>query len=138
MPWLAVMAMLWYAGPAVEDAMRRGPFVAFAAVRCWSPASRVGLRDRPTTRSRWSASDALVMALVAAHVRLYPWARVHGVVLAPLSSTIVGVPMLALLAMWAVVQALIAILGWGDVPSPPSSAGLVLRPPAAPAWSPVT
>ena len=49
-------------------------------------------------------------------MRLYPWARVQGVVLAPLSSTIVGVPLLALFAVWIAVQVLVAVLGWGDVP----------------------
>ncbi len=122
-PWAADVALLWYAGPAVEDAMGRVRYCAFAA-----GAAGIGFAVQlavdggdPTALA---AAGGLACALAAAHVRLYPWARIQSVVLAPLSSTIVGVPLAVLFAVWVVVQALVGVLGWGDVPIAGQAAGL--------------
>lgn len=121
-PWVAVVVLLWYAGPAVEDAMGRGPFFTFA----WC-AALVGFGvqlviDAGDT-TPLACAGGLTTALAAAHIRLYPWARVHGLALAPFVSTIVAVPLLAILAVWIVLQVLIGVLQWGDVAVGAQAAG---------------
>lgn len=122
--WVAVLVLLWYAGPAVEDAMGRGPFFLFAGC-----AALVGVGVQLAIDAGdtipLACAGALATALAAAHIRLYPWARVQGVALAPFFSTIVAVPLLAILAVWIVLQVLIGVLDWGDVAVGAQAAGFV-------------
>jgi membrane associated rhomboid family serine protease len=46
--------------------------------------------------------------------------------MAPFFFTIVGVPLLALAAVWVVVQVLVAVLDWGAVPVAAQAAGVVI------------
>jgi membrane associated rhomboid family serine protease len=121
-PWLAAIALLWFAGPAVEDAMSRGPYLVFAGC-----AGLVGfaawLALHQDLGIGLAVADAIACATAAAHVLLYPWARVHGVAIAPLFFTIVGLPMLAIIGVWVAVQVLVAVLDLGDVPVAAAVAG---------------
>jgi membrane associated rhomboid family serine protease len=122
-PWVAAIVLLWFAGPAVEDAMGRGHYLTFV----WC-AGAVGFSvelvvDGNDVPYAMAAASGIVTAVAASHVLLYPWARIHGVAMAPFFFTIVGVPLLAIVAVWVVVQVLTSALGWGDVPVAAQAAG---------------
>jgi membrane associated rhomboid family serine protease len=123
-PWVAAIVLLWFAGPAVEDAMGRGflAFVVCAGLIGFAAQLAVDGNDLPYAIS---AASGVVTAAAAAHVLLYPWARIHGVAMAPLFFTIVGVPLLAIIAVWVGVQVLVGVLDWGDVPVAAQAAGAV-------------
>jgi membrane associated rhomboid family serine protease len=72
-----------------------------------------------------AAASGVVTAAATAHILLYPWARIHGVAMAPFFFTIVGVPLLAIAAVWIVVQVLVAALDWGAVPVAAQAAGVL-------------
>jgi len=124
-PWVAAIILLWFAGPSVEDAMGRGPFLVFA-----SCAAAVGFSVQLAVNAddaafAIAAASAIVTAAAAAHVLLYPWARILGVAMAPFFFTIVGVPLLAIIGVWLIVQVLVGTLGWGEVPVAAQAAGAV-------------
>lgn len=124
-PWIAAIVLLWLAGPSAEDAMGRGHYMTFvlcAGVVGFSAQLVVDGTDLPYAIA---AASGVVTAVAAAHVLLYPWARIISVVLAPFFSTIVGIPLLAIVAVWVVVQVLVGALGWGDVPVAAQLAGAV-------------
>lgn len=50
-----------------------------------------------------------VAAVLAAHIALHPRARVHSVLFAPLFSTILAIPTLALIAVWTALQVTLAV-----------------------------
>jgi membrane associated rhomboid family serine protease len=122
-PWGAAIVLLWFAGPAVEDAMRRGPYVTFV----WC-AGAIGFSaqlafDGNDVPYAIAIASGIVTAVAAAHVLLYPWARIYGVAMAPFFFTIVGVPLLAIIVVWVGVQALVGLLDWGAVPVAAQVAG---------------
>jgi membrane associated rhomboid family serine protease len=122
-PWAAAIVLLWFAGPAVEDAMGRGHFLTFvwcAGLIGFSAQLAVDGSDLPYAIA---AASGIVTAAAAAHVLLYPWARIHGVAMAPFFFTIVGVPLLAIVAVWVLAQVLVGLLDWGDVPVAAQAAG---------------
>jgi membrane associated rhomboid family serine protease len=121
-PWAAAIVLLWFAGPAVEDAMGRAylTFVWCSGAIGFAAQLAVDGNDVPYAIS---AASGVVTAAAAAHVLLYPWARIHGVAMAPFFFTIVGVPLLAIIAVWVVVQVLVGVLDWGDVPVAAQAAG---------------
>ncbi len=122
-PWLAAIALLWFAGPAVEDAMGRGQYLTFV----WC-AGAIGFSvqlviDGDDVAYAIAAASGIVTAAAAAHVLLYPWARVHGVTLIPFFFTIVGIPLLALVGVWVAVQVAVGVLDLGVVPVAAQVAG---------------
>lgn len=124
-PWLAAIVVLWFAGPSVEDAMGRARYVPFV----WC-AGAIGFSaqlavDGDTGSYAIAAASAIVTATAAAHVLLYPWARIVGVAVAPFFFTIVGVPLLAIVAAWIGIQVLVGALDWGVVPVVAQGAGAV-------------
>ena len=124
-PWVAAIILLWFAGPSVEDAMGRGPFLVFAACAGALGFSVELAVDSDHAVYAIAAASAIVTAATAAHVLLYPWARILGVAMAPFFFTIVGVPLLAIVAVWVVVQVLVGALDWGEVPVAAQAAGAV-------------
>jgi membrane associated rhomboid family serine protease len=121
-PWVAAIVLLWFAGPAVEDAMRRGPYFTF--VWCAGLIGFVAwIALHQDLGIPLAVADAIACAVAAAHVLLYPWARIHGVAIAPFFFTIVGIPLLAIVAVWIAVQVLVAVLDLGDVPVAAAVAG---------------
>jgi membrane associated rhomboid family serine protease len=124
-PWVAAIVLLWFAGPSVEDAMGRGHYLTFfwcAGLIGFSAQLAVDGNDVPYAIS---AASGIVTAVATAHVLLYPWARIHGVAMAPFFFTIVGVPLVAIGAVWVGVQVLVGVLDWGDVPVAAQAAGVL-------------
>jgi membrane associated rhomboid family serine protease len=124
-PWVALIVLLWFAGPAVEDAMGRGylAYVWCAGVIAFSAQLAVDGNDVPYAIA---AASGVATAAATAHILLYPWARIHGVAMAPFFFTIVGVPLVAIAAVWILVQVLVAALDWGTVPVAAQAAGVVI------------
>jgi hypothetical protein len=79
-----------------------------------------------------AAAAGIAAALAGGHLRLYPWARIQGVLLFPFFSTLVSVPLAALLVVAVALQVLFALLGWAHAPAGAEAAGLVLGALAAP------
>jgi membrane associated rhomboid family serine protease len=50
-----------------------------------------------------------VAAVLAAHIVLHPRARVHSVLFAPVFSSVLAIPALALIAAWTALQVALAI-----------------------------
>ena len=106
--------------------MGRGPFLAFSAC---AGVLGFGVQLAFTGddgEHGLAAAGAIVTAAAAAHLLLYPWARILGVAMAPFFFTIVGVPLLAIVAVWVAVQVLVGLLDWGTVPVAAQAAGAVL------------
>jgi membrane associated rhomboid family serine protease len=123
--WLLVIVLLWFAGPSVEGALGSARFVALALC-----AGVIGYAvqlaiDGGAVDTALAAAAGIGAACAGAHLRLYPWARVQGVVFFPFLSTIVSVPMLALLVVWVALQAVFALLGWAHAPVGAEAAGVV-------------
>jgi membrane associated rhomboid family serine protease len=124
-PWVAAIVLLWFAGPSVEDAMGRGPYLTFVVCSGLIGFAAQLALDGNDVPYAIAAASGVVTAAAAAHVLLYPWARIHGVAMAPFFFTIAGVPLLAIIAVWVVVQVLVAALDWGDVPVAAQAAGVL-------------
>lgn len=114
--WLAAIVLLWFAGPAVEDAMGRGHYLTFVLCAGLMGFSVQLVIDGNDLSYAIAPASGIVTAVAAAHVLLYPWARIHGVAMAPFFFTIVGVPLLAIVAVWVAVQIVVGVLDLGDVP----------------------
>jgi hypothetical protein len=122
--WVLFVMLAWFAGPAVEGAMGRGHFLTFAFCSATIGWAVQLLLDGNDTQHALAAACGLATALAGAHLRLFPWARVQGVVLFPFFSTIVAVPLLAVAVVWVALEAVFALLGWAHVPVGAEAAGL--------------
>lgn len=121
---LANIVLLWLFGPNVEDAVGRLRFVAlYLAGGLIASGAQVAV-DPGATAPLAGASGA-VAAVMGAYVRLYPWAHVLCLVFALLFFTIVEVPVLVLLAIWAAVQVGLELLDPGSVAIAAHLAGLL-------------
>ncbi len=107
---LADLLFLWLLGPTVEDALGRPRFAAFLAAG-GGLAALVQLGLGGDGHAAIAGATGAVAAVLGAYVRLYPWGRVLAVVLAVLFSTIVAVPLAAVLGAWAALQVALAALG---------------------------
>lgn len=123
--WLIAMVVIWFAGMSVEGALGRGRFVAFAAC-----AGVIGYGvqlaiDGSDVDAAIAAAAGIAAALAGGHLRLYPWARIQGVAFFPFFSTLVAVPLAAILAVLVGLQVLFALLGWADAPAGAEAAGIL-------------
>jgi membrane associated rhomboid family serine protease len=124
LPWVSTILLLWYAGPAVEDAMGRGQFGSLCVSTGVLGYALWLVHQDPAIAL--AVAEAIVCAAAVAHIVLYPWARVHGFTVAPLFSTIVGVPLVALFALWIAVQVVVGVLDLGDVAVASAAGGALL------------
>ncbi len=119
--WLHIignMLFLWVFGNNVEDAMGRLRFVAFyllaGAVALYAQSSI----DPASTVPTIGASGA-VAGVLGAYILLHPKARVVTLVIIIFFVTLIEIPAMVLLALWAVLQFLPALgqIGVGDTPA---------------------
>ncbi|HEU4656278.1 MAG TPA: rhomboid family intramembrane serine protease [Capillimicrobium sp.] len=126
--WLHLLGnvlFLWLFGPNVEDACGRVRFLALYLVGGVVAAAAQVAVDPGSTAPLAGASGA-VATIMGAYLRLYPWARILAIVFMVLFFTIVEIPVVAMLALWAAVQALLAVLDPGSVAVAAHLAGFVL------------
>jgi membrane associated rhomboid family serine protease len=119
--WLHIignMLFLWVFGNNVEDAMGRLRFAVFyllaGAVAVYSQSAI----DPASTIPTIGASGA-VAGVLGAYILLHPKARVVTLVIIIFFVTLIEIPAMILLAIWAVLQFLPALgqVGVGDLPS---------------------
>jgi len=106
---LANLLFLWLLGPTVEDALGRVRFAAFL-VAGGGVAALAQLALGADGHVALAGATGAVAAVLGAYLRLYPWGRVLAVVLAIVFSTIVALPLAAVLGAWAALQVALAVL----------------------------
>jgi membrane associated rhomboid family serine protease len=111
---IGVVVFLWWFGPSVEDALGRPRFLAFAVGGAAIGAGVQALVD-PSPAVAVAAASGGVAAIMGGYLRLYPWARVLTLVLWPLFSTFVAIPIAVLLAAWIALQVALALIDPGSV-----------------------
>lgn len=107
-PLLVGGLWLWIFGATVEDATSRPRFLALLAL---AGAAAVALGRTIDAQAPWTslALAGAVSAVVAGHLRLYPWARVVGVAIVPFAMTFVAPRSWLLAVAWALAQAAFAL-----------------------------
>ena len=118
--WLHIignMLFLWVFGNNVEDAMGRARFVAFYLLSGAVAVYAQSLIDPLSTIPTIGASGA-VAGVLGAYILLHPKARVVTLVIIIFFVTLIEIPAMFLLAVWAALQFLPALgqAGVGDVP----------------------
>jgi membrane associated rhomboid family serine protease len=109
-----VVLFLWWFGPSVEDALGRPRFLVFALAGAAIAAGVQALAD-PSPAVAVAAASGGVAAIMGAYLRLYPTARVFTLMLWPLFSTFVAIPIVVLLAGWIALQVALALIDPGSV-----------------------
>jgi membrane associated rhomboid family serine protease len=109
-----VVLFLWWFGPSVEDTLGRPRFLAFALAGAGIAAGVQALVDSSPGVAPAAASGA-VAAIMGAYLRLYPRARVLTLMLWPLFSTFVAIPIVILFAGWVALQVVLALIDPGSV-----------------------
>lgn len=117
--WLHIignMLFLWVFGNNVEDSMGRLRFVAFYLLAGTVAVYAQSLIDTTATVPTIGASGA-VAGVLGAYILLHPHARVVTLVFIIFFVTIVQIPALILLGIWALLQFLPAMgqVGGGDI-----------------------
>lgn len=120
-----ILLFLWWFGPSVEDALGRARFLAFY-VAGGLVASGVQVAVDASSTLPQAAAAGAVAAVMGAYLRLYPWARVFTLVLWPLFSTFVAIPIVVLLAGWIGLQVALALVDPGSVAWAGQIAGFAL------------
>ena len=116
---------LWLFGPSVEDALGRARFVAFVGASGLIAAG-IQLVVDPDASAVVAGSCGAIAAMIGAYLRLYPWAHMQAIVLAPFFFTIVAIPVMAMIGGWVVVQVGLALLDPADVPYGALAAGVAI------------
>ena len=119
--WLHIignMLFLWVFGRNVEDAMGRLRFVAFYLLAGIAAVYAQSAIEPESTIPTIGASGA-VAGVLGAYILLYPKARVVTLVIIIFFVTLIEIPAMILLAIWALLQFLPALgqVGVGDLPS---------------------
>ncbi len=109
-----ILLFLWWFGPSVEDALGRPRFVAFYVAGGLVAGGVQVAVDASWTLPEAGAAGALA-AVMGAYLRLYPWARVFTLMLWPLFSTFVAIPIAVLYAAWIGLQVALALADPGSV-----------------------
>lgn len=99
--------VLWICGTTVEDTMSRPRFLTLCLLAAGAAISLARALDADATATTVAATGAAATAL-GAYIRLYPRAHVMAVVPVPFASTLVALPMWALLGAWFALQAIFA------------------------------
>ena len=118
--WLHIignMLFLWVFGNNVEDAMGRLRFIAFYLLSGATAVYGQSLIDTTSTIPTIGASGA-VAGVLGAYILLHPKARVVTLVIIVFFVTLIEIPAMILLGIWAVLQFLPALgqVGVGDLP----------------------
>jgi membrane associated rhomboid family serine protease len=90
-------------GGSVEDALGRRRYVLLIALGA-AGALAAQLAAGPHAGAPTLTCAGIVAAVLGAHVALHPTARVHSVLFAPMLSSVVAVPALALVGLWLALQ----------------------------------
>ena len=119
--WLHIignMLFLWVFGNNVEDAMGRLRFVAFYLLAGVAAVYAQSAIDPASTIPTIGASGA-VAGVLGAYILLHPRARVVTLVVIIFFVTLIEIPAIILLAIWAFLQFLPALgqLGVGELPT---------------------
>jgi membrane associated rhomboid family serine protease len=119
--WLHIignMLFLWVFGNNVEDRMGRARFLAFYLLAGTVAVYAQSLIDPQSTVPTIGASGA-VAGVLGGYILLHPRARVITLVIIVFFVTLIEIPALVLLGIWAVLQFLPALgqLGVGDLPA---------------------
>jgi membrane associated rhomboid family serine protease len=119
--WLHIignMLFLWVFGPNVEDSMGRLRFVLFYLLAGTVAVYAQSAIEPDSTIPTIGASGA-VAGVLGAYVMLYPKARVVTLVIIIFFVTLIEIPAMILLAVWALLQFLPALgqIGVGDMPT---------------------
>ena len=119
--WLHIignMLFLWVFGNNVEDAMGRLRFLAFYVLAGAAAVYAQSAIDPTSTIPTIGASGA-VAGVLGAYILLHPKARVVTLVIIIFFVTLIEIPAMILLAIWALLQFLPALgqLGVGDMPA---------------------
>lgn len=109
-----VVLFLWWFGPSVEDALGRPRYLAFVLAGAGIAAGVQALVD-PAPALAVAAASGAVATIMGAYLRLYPWAHVFTLMLWPLFSTFVAIPIAVLLAGWVALQVTLALVDPGSV-----------------------
>ena len=118
--WLHIignMLFLWVFGNNVEDAMGRLRFIFFYLIAGAAAVYALSAIDPSSTIPTIGASGA-VAGVLGAYILLHPQARVVTLVIIIFFVTLIEIPAMILLAIWAVLQFLPALgqVGVGDMP----------------------
>ena len=118
--WLHIignMLFLWVFGNNVEDAMGRLRFIAFYVLAGAAAVYAQSAIDPASTIPTIGASGA-VAGVLGAYILLHPRARVVTLVIIIFFVTLIEIPAMILLAIWALLQFLPALgqIGVGDTP----------------------
>ncbi|MDQ2675800.1 MAG: rhomboid family intramembrane serine protease [Actinomycetota bacterium] len=118
--WLHIignMLFLWVFGNNVEDAMGRLRFVLFYVLAGVAAVYAQSAIDPSSTIPTIGASGA-VAGVLGAYILLHPGARVVTLVIIIFFVTLIEIPAMILLAVWAALQFLPALgqVGVGDMP----------------------
>ena len=119
--WLHIignMLFLWVFGNNVEDAMGSLRFLAFYVLAGTAAVYAQSAIDPTSTIPTIGASGA-VAGVLGAYILLHPKARVVTLVIIIFFVTLIEIPAMILLAIWAVLQFLPALgqVGVGDMPA---------------------
>ena len=104
------MLFLAIFGPTVEDALGRGAFLTLYLFGGFAVLGSQTLIDPGSTAPLHDAAGA-VTAVLAAHIVLYPRARVISLVFVIFFFTIVEIPAVLLLGLWLVVELYFGLAG---------------------------
>ena len=107
---LVDMLFLWIFGNTVEDSMGPAKFLAFYLV---GGVAALGLQVAivPNSMSPTVSAESAVAAVLGSYVVLRPRGKVLTLVLIPFFFTVIEVPVVVMLVVWFVVQAVFAAAG---------------------------
>lgn len=121
---LAVSVLaLWWFGPSVEDALARWRLAALVALGALAAAGLQALVD-PGAGAAQVAAVGAVAAVVAAHLALYPRARIVALAFPLLFLALYELPAWLVAAAWAAAQVALTVAGVGALDGAASLAWL--------------
>jgi membrane associated rhomboid family serine protease len=122
LPFLLDVGLLALLGPSVENRLGRVRFAGLCLLAGAAAVALWALAGEGTPSAMLAGALGLVVAILAVYLVFFPRARVITLVAVPFYTTLLEVPVTALVGVWLALQVVLGITGLGDPVGMPSLA----------------